>query len=391
MLYIFIIVYCLFCIVKFDAREGKNNNYVHYWFIFAILTIMSSIQYRMGADIITYMTEYNYYNNDLSLNYLFSFASRRPLWVLSIILFKYSGYSFVVFKTATAVFVNYVMARFFFKRARYKYFALLMYFLVLYFHFNYNILRNSIAISFFLISYGYLEKNKYIPYILFNIIGFGFHESIAVPAVLSLVFKFVRFEKKTNWIIGMLVLVGITIPLIPSGIREMLQLISLYYDVGLVGERAVGYINKDHYSDFSLTIIGYLEWLMKLAFYYYVFIQYKKKKQNSDYFSPLTLFLFITVFNNALPILYRIAEFYTPFYLICITYAVQNENTIRINLSKTMVVLLMVFYIHTFFLFLGGKDKELYQYYPYTSIIDKEVVYEREMMYGDKEYIEYIR
>ena len=391
MLYIFIIVYCLFCIIQFDVREGKKTNYIHYWLIFAILTVMSSIQYRMGADILTYMTEYDYYNNDLSLNYLFGFTTRRPLWVLSVILFKYSGFSFVVFKTAIAIFVNFVMAKFFYKRVKYKYFVLLMYFLVLYFHFNFNILRNAIAICFFLLSYSYLEKNKYIPYILLNIIGLGFHEAIVLPAILSLAFKFVNLEKNTRFIIGLLAVAGIAIPLLPSGIRDMLQLISVYYDVGVVGERAVGYLNKDSYSDFSLTIFGYLEWMIKLAFFFYIFLQYTKKKQNSSYLAPLTLYLILTIFNNALPILYRIAEFYTPFYLICITYVVQNDKIAKISIPKTMIMLLMVFYVHTFFLFLGGKDKELYQYYPYTSIIDHQTVPEREKLYSDKEMIEFIR
>ena len=391
MLYIFIILYCLVCIFLFDAREGKKTNYFHYWFIFALLTVMSSIQYRMGADILLYMSEYDYYNNDLSLSYLFGFTTRRPLWVLSVILFKYSGFSFVVFKTAIAIFVNFVMAKFFFKRAKYKYFVLLMYFLVLYFHFNFNILRNSIAICFFLISYGYLEKKRYIPYALLNIIGLGFHEAIVVPAILSLAFRFVKLEKNTSLIIGLLALAGMAIPLLPSGIRDMLQLISVYYDVGVVGERAVGYLNKDSYSDFSLTIFGYLEWMIKLAFFFYVFLQYSKKKQNSNYLAPLTLYLILTIFNNALPILYRIAEFYTPFYLICITYAVLKDKIAKINMPQTMIMLLMCFYVHTFFLFLGGESKELYQYYPYTSIIDYETVPERERLYWDKEMIEYIR
>ncbi len=391
MLYILIIVYCLICIFQFDVREGKKTNYVHYWFIFAILTLMSCIQYRMGADVITYMTEYDYYDNDFSLNYLFGFTTRRPLWVFSVILFKYSGCSFVVFKTAIAIFVNFVMAKFFYNRARYKYFVLLMYFLVLYFHFNYNILRNSIAICFFLMSYGYLEKNRYIPYILLNIIGLGFHEAIVLPAILSLALKFVNHEKNTRFIIKLLALVGITIPLLPSGVRDVLQLITVYYDVGVVGERAVGYLNKDSYSDFSLTIFGYLEWIIKLVIYIYIYLQYAKNKQNSNYIAPLSLYLLLTIFNNALPILYRIAEFYLPFFLVCITFAVQNEKVLRINLRKTMFLLLMVFYLHTFFLFLGGKKKELYQYYPYTSIIDKKTVPERENLYRDKEILDFIR
>ena len=93
------------------------------------------------------------------------------------------------------------------------------------------------------------------------------------------------------------------------------------------------------------------EWIIKLVIYIYIYLQYAKNKQNSNYIAPLSLYLLLTIFNNALPILYRIAEFYLPFYLVCITFAVQNEKVLRINLRKTMFLLLMVFYLHTFFLF----------------------------------------
>lgn len=388
MIYIFIIIYMLFCIIIYDAKERKPGNHFHYWFLVGILILLSSIQYRMGADIILYMTEYDYYNNDLSIPYLFSFSSRRPLWVLFVILSKYSGISFVIFKTIIALFVNIVIAKFFIKRTRYIYTALLLYFLILYFHFNFNILRNSISICFFLLSYDYLEKKNIVPYILLNWIALGFHESVIVPALLSAVLHYFKF-KNNNIILPAIVIVGVLLPLIPSSIRELFKLASLYYDVGIVGERTVHYIEKDNYSDFALTAFGYIDWMIKLGFFIWVYYSFSKKKDSVLYISPLFLYIAFTVLNNAIPILYRIAEFYMFFYIICLTRVVEDKYVQKVIIGKFFVVIMLVFYIHTFFLFIGNK--EIVQYYPYTSIINKQTVPEREKMYGNKEILEYIR
>ena len=132
------ILYCLFCIIVYDGKERKPQNIYNYWFLVGVLILLSGIQYRMGADIILYMTEYNYYEKDFSISYLFGFSSRRPLWVLFNILCKSLGFSFVVFKSIIALFVNIVIAKFIVRRTKYIYTALLVYFLILYFHFNFN-------------------------------------------------------------------------------------------------------------------------------------------------------------------------------------------------------------------------------------------------------------
>lgn len=388
MIYILIILYCLFCIIVYDGKERKPQNIYNYWFLVGVLILLSGIQYRMGADIILYMTEYNYYEKDFSISYLFGFSSRRPLWVLFNILCKSLGFSFVVFKSIIALFVNIVIAKFIVRRTKYIYTALLVYFLILYFHFNFNVLRNSISICFFLLSYGFLEKKNILPFILLNIVAIGFHESVIIPALFSSILFFVNIGNK-KFIIPILILIGILLPLIPANIREFFQLASLYYDVGIVGERAVHYIEKDNYSDFALSFFGYSEWVIKLGFFVWLYYKYSHRKEYRDYTTPLFLYILFLILNNAIPILYRIAEYYTLFYIVCITEVVKEDNHDKIRLNKFLVALVFVFYIHTLFLFVG--EKEIIQYYPYTSIIDKNTVPQREKMYGEKEYFDFIR
>ena len=63
-----------------------------------------------------------------------------------------------------------------------------------------NLMRNMKSIILFLVSISYLEKRKFIPYLILNVIGIFFHISSIVYLLLYFVLS-KRISRKVYWVI----------------------------------------------------------------------------------------------------------------------------------------------------------------------------------------------
>ena len=146
-----------------------------------ILVLLAALRYRVGTDSIIYDDEYN--KNGLS------YIKDRYLigWYMFIKIFKTLNCSFYIVQFVIAAFVNYSVFMFL-KREQHRllFSALTMYYVLIYPGWNFEILRQVMCISIFLLSYRFLEEKKYIRYYIYSIIACTIHETAYLLLLLPL-------------------------------------------------------------------------------------------------------------------------------------------------------------------------------------------------------------
>lgn len=116
-------------------------------------------------------------------------------------------------------------------------FAMYIYY-ILFFNSSLNILRQSVAIAVLLLAYRYLSENNYSKFLIFLVIASMFHTTALLMIVLIPIFKISNWKNKQ---ICTIILFTITL-VIMLGYSKILELLM---DLGFLGERYFGYLNKN--------------------------------------------------------------------------------------------------------------------------------------------------
>lgn len=391
MIYFFTLVWILYSAYRFDICKRKANKNVTYVLIGIWLTLMSALQYRMGADIIAYMGEYAIYDLNFSWDYISHFIMRRPGWVLLNQLCSLISEDFVCLKTVIAVFVNFAVFHFFKKHSNYPFISIFLYFIVLYFALSFNILRQSISFAIFLLSYDFLKKRKLIPYYLCCILALFFHDSAIVLFLLPLTRYIKLSREKIVLFAGVGVLFMILLLYMPGGIKSTIVDLASFVGDEKVDQNASNMGEID--TSGSFNIFGVIKYCLFFVFYCFVFNSPTTQKLRSENIlnGLFVLFLSLYVLNVAFPILYRVCIYPQIIYILFASEFI-GENTISININSvtkktnSYLLLVLLFILVHFVPILTTKTMYL-QYFPYSSIVDKSISVERERLYGDKENV----
>ena len=86
MVYIIIFAIILCGIYRYDFLSRTDAKLGVFSYIFILLTCVSVLKYRVGSDILVYMSEYGDYLplNKLTVSYVFDNANRQPGWIFLI-------------------------------------------------------------------------------------------------------------------------------------------------------------------------------------------------------------------------------------------------------------------------------------------------------------------
>ena len=172
MVYIIAILLIIIGVFIFDLRANSQINKsaslqsYYYYIVCFYLICISAFQYRIGADMPAYMGEYEQYSKNLSWDYLSSFSSRLPGWVLLNVICNGISSDFLCLKIVTSLFVNVILFKFFKRSTQYWFTCLFVYFISFYLTLNFNILRASISIAIFIYALKFLQKKKLGKYYL---------------------------------------------------------------------------------------------------------------------------------------------------------------------------------------------------------------------------------
>lgn len=384
MLYLFIILYLIVLIYFFDCNKIKSRyKNVHYNLILIILVLVSGLRYRMAPDSVAYMDNFRYLTVPLSELTLQSFTESRyqPFWILINSFCKSIG-SYVLLQILCALILNVCVFHFFKKTTTKIFTCILFYFLVDYFYFNMEIVRESLAIGVFLLAMiKYNEKKMFKTYFLI-LIAFLFHHFAAilflVPFFLtnkiSLKYKLIFLTS----IILFLFSFGSPLLIIESYLVKFSALDVSVYDL----------------TDFNISLFGYIYTSLKIIPVIVVIFVYRKKEIPNVYFNRNLLYLlsllyvFIMIIRiTTIPFIERFSNYFIFFVILLLTGAMfdiidkQVIKPLRFCSILITSILCLLFQVFPYLERNPMFGVPLYKrYYPYYSVFSEKTDPERELI-----------
>lgn len=353
------------------------------------MSFVSGLSYRLGTDMIAYSKEYYLYKSLFDIDdvfYFFSIHNREPLWVFISSFFRTFGLPFFIFHLFQVCVVNFAVCRIFKERTECKFISILVYLILIFTQFNYEIMRESFSVSIFLFSYNYLLKSQYLKYYLFSTIAIGFH----ISAIILFFLPIVKLLPK-GLLGGVLVLACCILLLVLGDIFKM-QMLSIL-DVDFLSEKASGYFSSDRYSSSKWNI----SYLLNLSFYLVlpmlIYCYYYKKRnfQKIDIFCIVSAYMFVYTCTIIFPIFYRINNYFIIFFIVYIVeiYSIKLYTkyiyNIFLNCAGILLLLLFLgFKFYNVYLQPMAESSELSyrRYYPYSSIFTQDTDNVRERIYN---------
>ena len=173
-----------------------------YGFLFISCILIVGLRYRVGIDTLNYMYSYGDKPDlsKLTFEYIAD-STEAPFYTLLNAICKSITPSFYLLQFVVALIFNSCLFIFIKKHARNPFLAFAIFFFMNGLYFNMEILKESLAVGFFLLNIDNLLKRKWTRYYLLAIVSLMFHYS----AIIIFVFPFLRWLK-FNWVfIGLIV------------------------------------------------------------------------------------------------------------------------------------------------------------------------------------------
>ncbi len=394
MWYLFIVVVLLYFSYYFDYKQKNRNKSLCYLFVLLLLVLTAGLRYRLGIDSIFYEEQFtNSIPSLLNITVLdFVNSAWDPLFLFLTSLVRTFTDRFWVFQLIQATIVNITILWFIKRNTTNVFFAVLLYFIFIYPIFMCEVLRESCAISMFLIGCEYLQRKKWIKCFLFLILASLFHNGALVFLFIPLLYwlKLDRFLKINSRLLVLLCFIFLVGFLLQPYIFNIFKLFALSQKLqDKIGVYELSSMGRGVSSVYGLVLI----FISKLL-YPYISIYLLKRQKNTviNYIEPLVcLSLIITVLSFHVNIMYRLNNYFILFIFIGISELVFSR-IIRIGRYKIFLkgyfiwLFLLVPYFSSRMISLFGSFQETQfktymLYYPYNSVLDMQKNNDREQIY----------
>lgn len=205
-----------------------------------------------------------------------------------------------------------------------------IYFLSCFFFHSLNLMREYLAISIVLISYRYLIKRKYIPYVILSIIAFLFHSSSVVVIVGVFLCNKEVFNIKRTIIISIILFIF-------GGFMWK-----------YLGAYIINYTRFGTYigSKFDVGFVRKLDIVFNLIIYlamYYLYINCNVKTRKDKFFLNMqALSVFFMIAASAMYLFFRISFYFGIFSIIAIPYFLRKANIPNKNKIIVLTIIILV-------------------------------------------------
>lgn len=193
MIYLLVVLYLIVLVFVYDVNRQTEGKELNYSIAYLIMVAVIALRYRVGGDTINYILNFEYFTPRLEDLNLFTVTKRQPIPAFLFSFVKTYLHDFVYIQAIFAIFVNTVIFWFFRTHTKYIFTALLLYAICFYMRLNCEIMRESLAIAFFLLGYDYLVKKRYLKYYIFAFLGFMCHASAVFLFLLPFMYSSVSW------------------------------------------------------------------------------------------------------------------------------------------------------------------------------------------------------
>lgn len=384
MLYSLIVFYLVFLVYFYDCNNYNNSfKSLHFNFVLIILILIAGLRYRMAPDSVAYVENFNNQMVPLSKLTIESFTESRyqPLWILLNSFVKSFG-NYVILQIICSAFLNFCVFYFFKKTSKFFFTCILFYFLIDYFYFSMEIVRESLAISVFLLAMINYNENKKLKAFLLIFVAFLFHHFAAILFILPFFLSnIISFKFKTLSLIGIILyLFTFQDPLIfiDSYLSKFSTVDITFYEV----------------IDFKMSLSGYVYMSLKIIPVIMVMYLYRVGLFPNTYLKKDMLFILsilyvfiILIRVTTIPFIERFSNYFIFFILILITgaiYDVLEKRVIKFFRFKLILLISIICFMFQLLPFLEISPifgVPLYKrYYPYYSVFSKRTDPDRELM-----------
>ena len=379
----------------YDIRGKENNKQQHFVMILLLMILVSGLRYRLGIDTIVYMDDFSDYPtlSELKLNDFGDFRY-QPLWIL-INSFSKSLGDFVFVQIITSIIhigiLGYVLKKI---CPSLIFSSLLFYYLFDFIILNMEVMRESCAISFFLLSALAIDDNRMTKAIIYIAIATLFHVfALPVFIIFWLYYKFLSDRP----VVGLFIAICTAIIVMRKSDVLMMTILNLFTgnEDSQYIQRAVNYASNEKYGTGNWSIIGILTNLGKPVFYLFAFFYCRKtcEKYLTIGYKAFSAAIWISVILlfciYSMPIFIRPYDYFHVFtYLLSILFFVQVAAKFVKRLRPAVYMMLMVvpitfatkYYVHKETVV---PNEYLYsRYYPYSSVFEKSTNSHREHIYS---------
>ncbi|MBN1364258.1 MAG: EpsG family protein [Syntrophaceae bacterium] len=377
MIYLIIIIYIAILSMFYEFGNLQRGKGICKLILFVILVGLSGFRYRVGGDTYYYMAMFEQLPN-LSEIYSASvpFAKLQPLWILVNGIAKSIHPDFFVLQIIHALIINSVIFSFINKYTKYFFTSALLYFIGYYGYFNFEIMRESLAVCFFLLSIKSFINKRWVKYYLFVLVAFGFHYSAIVLFLLPVIKKI-----KVNFLsVSFIAVFGVLINDSLAGFIGK-----------LTGESGL-FLSAKHFVNYKYTLWGLLFILVYYVLYPILVLKISNTllKIDSPLYSLLKIIILLGAFSTWFFIFYRFLNYLTPILFIFLTEVLHGffrRKSIRpFRVVVAAIIFIVIASIHTLRYFsntsqLGSSSKWYSRWYPYYSIFEKIEDPVREQLY----------
>ena len=382
---LFVIIYCM---IQYDINGRIRNESIWYYGIMLYLIFLSGFAYRLGGDGQIYLNEYYNYSvlDGIGWTSLGQYQGRLPGWVLLNKLCRSICKEYWFFKLVHAIVLNVLIFEGIRNVSKKHFTCLLFYFVLLYPNLNFQLLRQALAIGFFLNAIPYFENNKWGTYCFVCGIGLLFHESILI----AFLAPFVKFVKMNA-----------------MGLFLYVSIIIIFFLVsGTVVDTVMGALLSG--DDVSTKLLHYsteIEVGLRFSFFvnvllngiiplFFIFIFAKNGERTIQMYMTL-VYVFIYAVGLYIPILYRFNHyfvlFFYSFFIDIFSFLAKKIKRFRFGRVRfkpgyafiCLCLVLILFKSRMYFQPYGETPYPSYvQYYPYASVFTEKKDATREAMFS---------
>lgn len=344
--------------LRYDIAGKKRGAQMHYVALLVLLILVAGLRYRVGGDTLNYILWYESFPDIHNIDWTFAIKF-QPLCLLYFSLCKTISEDFTFLQIVSAIFVNTTFFWFFKKYTKYYFTAAFIFCIMLFLRMNMEAIRESFAVSFFLIALKYAETNKWIKYFIFATISFLFH----VSAVIIFIYPFIANRNNSKFaIFAIFAVVG---GLLLGSIFLNSDLAQFYTDT---------------YEDQKRTFFGYIGNVFSIVILIPFWVLLGKrlgimKPLYRNYFYMFGI-IQVTMFFSSIG--YRFNNYFLAIFILflsdLLTELVKKKHCIKNAPLLYLALLIFVLwpYVSTYWdTFPNTKYKRYHVIYPYYSVFNK--------------------
>lgn len=400
MIYIIILLVIIIGSYFYDYKECRQGKLVCWILLMIFMICVVGFRYRMGTDSIKYENYYIWNQHDIFHLTLNDFKDTRfaPFYILLCALCRSLSKEFMVLQFAVAIIVNTTFFWFLWKNSKHCFLGVLLYYFFLYLNLNMEVLREAIAVSFFLVSWPYFKKGQWGYYYIFAVLAFLSHLSAIVLFFLPLICLpgvrwFFKFGLRT-WLLCVVVMIAAFA--INVYFFDFIQAVAMTENMA---ERAQVY-SKTDLGGSTLNVMGIIPRLIKYIIYPSIalagliklrqrenrlsdegFTKFEMMTVLSMYFSVMaigvTLFIRYNNYFQIFPIVMMSNWIFTSFEIM--------GKRIQMGFGRWLIILLPLLVLQFYTTYYNdynksGTLKYYMMFYPYSNQFNQNIEGNREKM-----------